>query len=161
MSLLACLLVVLVTMVEPGRAMCLPVSNATFAYPPISASGYKATLVFGGLTTPRDIQFDDNGALLVIERGVGVSAFVEHNDKSCIGWDRTLILSNTALTNGISVEVRATGYHTGDISQFTRAGLGTLRVLNDASAAIHLRLNEAYSFISIHTYCGSAPFRWR
>lgn len=91
---------------ERGRATCQPASSATFAYPPVTTNGYKATLVFGGLTTPRGIQFDGKGTLLVVERGVGVSAYVEKNDATCVGWDRTLILPNTALTHGIFVQVR-------------------------------------------------------
>lgn len=106
MSLLNAFIFIIAALAERGLATCQPASTATFAYPPVAANGYNATLVFGGLSTPRDIQFDDKGTLLVVERGVGVSAYVEKNDATCVGWDRTLILPNTALTNGIFVEVR-------------------------------------------------------
>lgn len=41
--------------------------------PPVVASGWQAQLVVGGLANPRSIQFDSTGALLVVERGKGIS----------------------------------------------------------------------------------------
>lgn len=105
MNVLVLSLLVIGVLSRTSAATCQPASTAAFSYPPVTATGYKATLVFGGLSTPRDVQFDDKGALLVVERGVGVSAYVERNDATCVGWERTLILPNTALTNGIFVEV--------------------------------------------------------
>ncbi|KAK4173043.1 soluble quino protein glucose/sorbosone dehydrogenase [Triangularia setosa] len=40
---------------------------------PVVANGWQAQLVAGGLTKPRSIQFDETGALLVVESGKGIS----------------------------------------------------------------------------------------
>ncbi|KAK4655086.1 hypothetical protein QC762_404850 [Podospora pseudocomata] len=40
---------------------------------PVVANGWQAQLVAGGLTKPRSIQFDEAGALLVVESGKGIS----------------------------------------------------------------------------------------
>ena len=85
-------------------AQCLPSSTAQFAHPPTTALGLQAQLVFGNLSTPRGIAFDDADSLLVVERGVGVSAFVSRNDSTCKGFERTLVVNNSGLTHGIEIK---------------------------------------------------------
>ncbi|KAI5118404.1 hypothetical protein M0805_007538 [Coniferiporia weirii] len=87
-----------------AESQCLPSNNALFKFPPITAAGLTAHLVFGNLSTPRGIAFDEHGTLLVVERNVGVSAFSERNDSVCEGFDRTLVVNNSELTHGIVIE---------------------------------------------------------
>ena len=85
-------------------AQCLPSSTAQFANLPTTALGPRAQLVFGNLSTPRGIAFDDADSLLVVERGVGVSAFVSRNDSTCKGFERSLVVNNSGLTHGIEIK---------------------------------------------------------
>jgi glucose/arabinose dehydrogenase len=84
-------------------AQCQPFGSLTFRAPVVTAPGLAATPIFANLTTPRGIAFDSAGALLVIERGLGVSAFTDH-DTTCAGWMRTLVLADANLTQGIAVD---------------------------------------------------------
>ncbi|GJJ15126.1 hypothetical protein Clacol_009401 [Clathrus columnatus] len=63
-----------------------------FLNPVVTAPGFPAQVLFSNLTTPRGITFDDVGNLLVVERGLGVTAFTEVRNKS--GWERTIIDGN-------------------------------------------------------------------
>lgn len=48
-------------------------SVLTPAYPaPVLAEGWEAQLVVTGLSSPRGVVFDSNGALLVVQQGAGV-----------------------------------------------------------------------------------------
>ena len=47
---------------------------------PSVAPGYEARLVAGGLESPRGIQFDSAGHLLVVEKGSGVTALTFTDD---------------------------------------------------------------------------------
>jgi hypothetical protein len=51
---------------------------------PAVADGYAATLIADSLTSPRGIKFDSQGALLVVQRGVGISVHTLANgDGDC------------------------------------------------------------------------------
>jgi hypothetical protein len=86
-----------------AAAQCQPHNSLSFRSPVTVASGLAATPIFANLTTPRGIAFDSQGSLLVIERGLGVTAFTEH-DPSCNGWLRSVVVTNGTLTQGIQVD---------------------------------------------------------
>lgn len=96
-------LLALISFASLVSSQCQP-SNASFLFPPTTAPGLTAQLVFSNLSTPRGITFDALNSLLVVERGVGVSAFVGRNDSSCIGYQRELVLDNSGLTHGIEID---------------------------------------------------------
>ena len=57
----------------------------TNAIKPSVASGYRAALVATGLTTPRSIQFDRSGNLLVVEQGRGITSLqLDDNGGICV-----------------------------------------------------------------------------
>ena len=100
-SLVSCLFILL--SLPAVYSQCQP-RNSPFLFPPTTGPGLAASLVFSNLSTPRGIAFDSFGTLLVIERGIGVSAFIERNDTICNGFERTLVVNNSALTHGIILE---------------------------------------------------------
>lgn len=61
------------------------------SYPaPVVAEGYAAQLIISGLTKPRSILFDTEGALLVVESGVGITHIALQDDgDTCIGSGNT------------------------------------------------------------------------
>lgn len=75
-----------------------------FKFPVTVADGFVAHLAFSNLTTPRGITFDENGSVLVVERGLGVTVFSEAHNRS--GWERGVLISNPNFTQGIQVEGR-------------------------------------------------------
>jgi glucose/arabinose dehydrogenase len=84
-------------------AQCFPANSLTFRSPIVTAPGLHAVPIARNLTTPRGIAIDRRGTLLVIERGLGVTAFVE-NASTCVGgWLRSNVLNRTDLTQGIAV----------------------------------------------------------
>lgn len=86
----------------PSAAQCQPYGTLAFRSPVAAAPGLVATALVANLTLPRGIALDRRGTVLVIERGLGVSALTE-NDPSCAGWLRTLVVANANLTQGIQV----------------------------------------------------------
>ncbi|EKM48709.1 uncharacterized protein PHACADRAFT_108421 [Phanerochaete carnosa HHB-10118-sp] len=93
----------LVTSATLVHAQCTPHGALAFRSPVTTASGLATTPIFAGLVTPRGIVFDGAGALLVVERGLGVTAFVE-DAPGCDGWLRSVVLQNANLTQGIQVD---------------------------------------------------------
>ncbi|TFY70393.1 hypothetical protein EVG20_g2623 [Dentipellis fragilis] len=73
-----------------------------FAFPVTVAPGLNARVLFSNLTLPRGVAFDSYGNLLVIERGLGVSALTPATNGS--GTLRTVVLNNTGVTHGIQVD---------------------------------------------------------
>ncbi|GJJ15127.1 hypothetical protein Clacol_009402 [Clathrus columnatus] len=73
-----------------------------FLNPVVTAPGFSAQVLFSNLTTPRGITFDGAGNLLVVERGLGVTAFTEARNGT--GWERTIVISNPNFTQGIQVD---------------------------------------------------------
>lgn len=84
-------------------AQCTPHNSLAFRSPVTPAPGLSATPIFANLTTPRGIAFDAQQNLLVIERGLGVTAFTD-KQPGCDGWFRSVVLPNAALTQGIQVD---------------------------------------------------------
>jgi glucose/arabinose dehydrogenase len=70
-------------------------------YNPSLASGWKATKVLGGLTSPRSIVFDSNGNMLVVQSGKGISIHaIDAN--GCVTSSKMLISQNN-LNHGIQL----------------------------------------------------------
>lgn len=59
---------------------CSTTLTPTNSAKPTVASGYRMALVATGLTSPRSIQFDSAGNLLVAESGSGVSSLAFQDD---------------------------------------------------------------------------------
>lgn len=61
--------------------------------PPVVGSGYTAQLIVTGLTKPRGLIFDNNGALLVVQSGAGIMhlAFTD-NGGTCLFPSKTTTL---------------------------------------------------------------------
>jgi hypothetical protein len=86
-----------------AHAQCFPAGSLSFRSPVAVAAGLSATPIARTLTTPRGIALDARGNALVIERGLGVTAFVEGAPACPGGWLRSLVVNNSALTQGIVV----------------------------------------------------------
>ncbi|PVH76304.1 iron reductase domain protein [Cadophora sp. DSE1049] len=67
----------------------------------VLASGWKATKVLGGLTSPRSIIFDMAGNMLVVQSGKGITLHTMTAD-GCISATKTLIALNS-LNHGITL----------------------------------------------------------
>ncbi|PVH98563.1 Auxilliary activities family 12 protein [Periconia macrospinosa] len=65
------------------------------------ATGWKATKILGGLRSPRSIQFDTAGNMLVVQSGLGITYHVLGSD-GCITSSKTLISLNS-LNHGIAL----------------------------------------------------------
>lgn len=65
------------------------------------ATGWKATKILGGLRSPRSIQFDTAGNMLVVQSGLGITYHVLGAD-GCITSSKTLISLNS-LNHGIAL----------------------------------------------------------
>ena len=81
-------------------------SCSTPSYPaPSLADGYVARLVASDLSSPRGIQFDSNGALLVVESGTGIAALdLDYADNGCITvGKRATVVADTGLNHGIAM----------------------------------------------------------
>ncbi|KAH3945777.1 hypothetical protein HBH53_141500 [Parastagonospora nodorum] len=65
------------------------------------ASGWKATKVAGGLTSPRSIQFDSAGNMLVVQSGKGISYHKMGTD-GCVASTK-MLLSQNNLNHGIAM----------------------------------------------------------
>lgn len=78
--------------------------GAPFKAPVTVSQGFAAHVIFSNLTTPRGITIDSSQNILVIERGLGVTAF--SRSPTLVGWDRTVVIQNTLLTQGIQVDGR-------------------------------------------------------
>ncbi|KAI0685086.1 hypothetical protein BC835DRAFT_1291082 [Cytidiella melzeri] len=85
-----------------ANAQCTPHGSLNFRSPVTVAQGLSAVVISANLTTPRGIAIDSLENILVIERGLGVTAFSEH-DSTCQGWLRTVVVQNPNLTQGIQV----------------------------------------------------------
>jgi glucose/arabinose dehydrogenase len=85
-----------------ARAQCFPAGSLAFRSPVTTAPGLSAQVLANNLTTPRGLALDGAGHVLLVERGLGVSAFAEGAD-GCAGWRRSLVVNNSAFTQGIQV----------------------------------------------------------
>jgi glucose/arabinose dehydrogenase len=80
-------------------------SCSTPSYPaPSLADGYVAHLVTSDLNDPRGIKFDNNGALLVVESGHGVTALNLDHSNGCITVkSKATVVADEQLNHGIEV----------------------------------------------------------
>ena len=64
---------------------CPTTLTPTHSIQPSVASGYTMALVATGLTSPRSIEFDTDGNLLVVEAGAGITNLVlQDNGGTCV-----------------------------------------------------------------------------
>jgi glucose/arabinose dehydrogenase len=84
------------------HGQCFPSNSLSFRSPVTTAPGLSAVPIAHNLTTPRGLSIDAHGNVLVVERGLGVTAFAE-GVSGCAGWLRTLVVNDSALTQGIQV----------------------------------------------------------
>ncbi|KAF9465596.1 hypothetical protein BDZ94DRAFT_1253498 [Collybia nuda] len=87
--------------------------GTAFKSPVTVAAGFRARVVFSNLTSPGGIAFDDGHNLLAVEIGVGVSAYSRNTASTVPGWDRTVVLKNPNVTQGIQVNGRRLFVSTG------------------------------------------------
>ncbi|KAG9218138.1 hypothetical protein CCMSSC00406_0008077 [Pleurotus cornucopiae] len=78
--------------------------GAPFLSPVTTAPGFTAQVIFSNLTAPRGIAFDDQDNLLVVERGLGVTAFTKTTQGGTSGWERTVVISDPGFTHAIEVD---------------------------------------------------------
>ncbi|EME49000.1 hypothetical protein DOTSEDRAFT_162972 [Dothistroma septosporum NZE10] len=99
--LAAALAIAVATAQQPS---CSPTIAADYAAPSM-ASGYVARLVASNLTSPRGIKFDNSGALLVVEEGVGVTALnFDDAGNGCVTTSsRKLVVDEPTLNHGIEM----------------------------------------------------------
>ncbi|KAK0268334.1 hypothetical protein LTR35_015628 [Friedmanniomyces endolithicus] len=85
-------------------ASCSSTLTASYAAPSV-ASGYVARLVANNLTKPRGIKFDSNGALLVVEQDVGITALnLADAGQGCISVSsRRTVINDATLNHGIEL----------------------------------------------------------
>lgn len=87
-------------------AKCSPTLVAARPLPSVAA-GYVVRLVANGLTLPRSIKFDNNGHLIVVESGKGVTALtLKDSGGGCIQETKNLrktVVSKTTLNHGLEI----------------------------------------------------------
>ncbi|KAF2196480.1 cellulose binding iron reductase-like protein [Delitschia confertaspora ATCC 74209] len=98
----------IVTSVKPSstKLAVIPASCSGAGSPSFQgtlASGWKATKVLGGLTSPRQIVFDTKGNMLVVQAGKGISYHVM-TPEGCVSSTKMLISQNN-LNHGIALSV--------------------------------------------------------
>lgn len=71
-----------------------------FKSPVTVGPNLKASVAFSNLTVPRGIAIDGRSNVLVVERGVGVTAFWS----ASAGWYRKVVVTNPGLTHGIVLD---------------------------------------------------------
>ncbi|KAJ4380843.1 hypothetical protein N0V86_004205 [Didymella sp. IMI 355093] len=72
---------------------------------PSVAPGFRVEVVANNLTRPRSIQFDSEGALLVVEQSQGVRRIRLSGDGSCVRQDGDVqkVTDNTSLNHGLAL----------------------------------------------------------
>ncbi|KAK3068855.1 hypothetical protein LTR53_013262 [Teratosphaeriaceae sp. CCFEE 6253] len=86
-----------------ASASCSPTLTASYAAPSVAA-GYVARLVANNLTDPRGIIVDSQGALLVVEQDVGITALsLVDSGQDCISvGSRSTVINDPTLNHGIA-----------------------------------------------------------
>ncbi|QRV97221.1 hypothetical protein RhiJN_25240 [Ceratobasidium sp. AG-Ba] len=87
----------------PPIGTCMPLSTLNFTYPPVTADGVKAHVIYKNLTNPRAMRWDKCGNLLVVERNTSVSALKFRNDANCVGWEKHVLVANASLNHGLEI----------------------------------------------------------
>ncbi|GLB41546.1 putative pyrroloquinoline quinone binding [Lyophyllum shimeji] len=98
-------LVGLACLISLGTAQFQPI-GVPFKSPVTVAPGFAAKVAFSNLTSPRGIAVDSQQNFLVVERGLGVTAFTRVTTPS-VGFQRTVVIKDPSLTHGIQVDGRA------------------------------------------------------
>ena len=70
-------------------------------FPVLTAPGWRAVKVAGGLTQPRGVTFDTAGNLLVIQNGLGITAY-KIGSNGCLGAAKTVVTARN-LNHGIII----------------------------------------------------------
>jgi glucose/arabinose dehydrogenase len=88
------------------------INDLEVSYPaPVVADGWSYRLVAEGFTKPRGILFDSDGALLVVDSGVGLLRLtLRDNNGTCLAVDE-----NTTLLENEDVSVNSCGDGGGDV----------------------------------------------
>lgn len=84
---------------------CSTTLTPTNSIKPSIASGYRAALVATGLTSPRSIQFDASGNLLVVEQSTGLTSLhFDDNGGACVSVkSQKVVVEATNLTHGLAL----------------------------------------------------------
>ena len=79
-----------------SASACATTLTPTNSIRPTVASGYQMALVATGLTSPRSMEFDSSGNLIVVEQGSGILNLVLDSEGPCINVRnaKTLIRAN-------------------------------------------------------------------
>ena len=86
-----------------AQSSCSNALTPTNSIKPSVASGYRAALVATGLTSPRSIQFDGSGNLLVLEQSVGLTSLrLEDHGGTCVGVELQKMVLEAANVTSIS-----------------------------------------------------------
>ncbi|KAJ3498164.1 hypothetical protein NLJ89_g10254 [Agrocybe chaxingu] len=95
------------------RGLTAPTSTAALcpsapapSFPLVAAPGWTAGTVLGGLTAPRAIKLDTLGNLLILQRGVGVTAHTLTLD-GCVSSSKTII-ADTTLNHAVELNLLGT-----------------------------------------------------
>ena len=99
MTLCACFLMIFFSVAAVAQSSCLSTLTPTNSAQLAVASGFQMNLVATGLKSPRGIQFDTHGNLLVVERGTGISWLsLADNGGVCISVrDRGTVISDRSV----------------------------------------------------------------
>ncbi|KAG8731748.1 hypothetical protein FRC10_001461 [Ceratobasidium sp. 414] len=87
----------------PSPGVCQPLASLSFTYPPTTIAGVSAQVIYKNLSGPRGMRFDANQNLLVVERNKQISALTFRNDSTCVGWEKRVVVLNTAIQHGIEI----------------------------------------------------------
>ncbi|CAA7263001.1 unnamed protein product [Cyclocybe aegerita] len=90
----------------PTRTAALCPSAPAPSFPLVAAPGWTAGTVLGGLVAPRGIKLDTLGNLLILQRGVGVTAHTLTLD-GCVSSSKTVI-ADTTLNHAIELNLLGT-----------------------------------------------------
>jgi hypothetical protein len=85
----------------PATGVCTSGGTPAPRYPLNVASGWRVGAVLSGLRSPRGITMDKEGHLLIVQRGLGISAHTLGPD-GCITATK-LVVNQTDLNHGIEV----------------------------------------------------------
>lgn len=90
--------------VKPAAAAAIPTSCPGAGSPAFQgnlAAGWKATKIIGGMTSPRSIQFDNAGNMLVLQSGKGIS-YHKMGADGCVTSTKMLVSQNN-LNHGVAL----------------------------------------------------------
>lgn len=106
-SRLSAVFLALVHSVSSQTTTATSASCSTFSHSipsPSLAAGYEAQIVITGLENPRSIQFDGDGHLLVLDRGVGLVRY-SIDDDCLLGNTRQVVIENSEVSYFILFDI--------------------------------------------------------